>query len=462
MDGIPSCPAFLPRPFTILSANNEILTVSEFNRRARQWLERQFPLLWVGGEVSNLVRAASGHVYFTLKDAKAQVRCVMFRSRTQWLSWRLENGQQIEVQALVTLYEARGDFQLNVEAMRQAGIGRLYELFVRLREKLAGEGLFDADRKRAIPRYPRRVGIVTSPQAAALRDVIAAFARRAPHVELIVYPTLVQGAEAPAAIVAALNAAHTHAECDLLLVVRGGGSIEDLWAFNDEAVARQLAVSPMPTIAGVGHETDLTIADYVADRRAATPTAAAELASAGWFDAAAELAGLGETMRRSLRTGIDVRMQAVDRLALRLVHPARRLAENGQRLELLGRRLHAAARQGIAARQHVLAEHRLRLFRTRPDLPATRQLIAQTAQRLRQAMTAQLAHARDRLVRSAGALPALSPAATLQRGYSIVRDADGAIVRDAARLAVGDPLTLRFARGAADATVTAVRKPEGL
>lgn len=462
MDGIPSCPAFLPCPVTILSANNEILTVSEFNRRARQWLERQFPLLWVGGEVSNLVRAASGHVYFTLKDAQAQVRCVMFRSRAQRLSWHLENGQQVEVQALVTLYEARGDFQLNVEAMRQAGIGRHYELFVRLREKLAGEGLFDAERKRAIPPYPRRVGIVTSPQAAALRDVIAAFARRAPHVELIVYPTLVQGAEAPAAIVAALNAAHTHAECDLLLVVRGGGSIEDLWAFNDEAVARQLAVSPMPTIAGVGHETDITIVDYVADRRAATPTAAAELASAGWFDAAAELAGLCETLRRSLRTGIDVRMQAVDRLALRLVHPARRLAENGQRLELLGRRLHASARQGIAARQHVLAEHRLHLFQTRPDLPAARQQIAQTAQRLRQAMTAQLAHARDRLARSAGALPALSPAATLLRGYSIVRDADGAIVRDAARLAAGDPLTLRFARGAADATVTAVRKSEGL
>jgi exodeoxyribonuclease VII large subunit len=445
-----------------LSANNEILTVSEFNRRARQLLERQFPLLWIGGEVSNLVRAASGHVYFTLKDAQAQVRCVMFRSRVQLLSWRLENGQQVEVQALVTLYEARGDFQLNVEAMRRAGIGRLYELFVRLREKLAGEGLFDAERKRAIPRYPRRVGIVTSPQAAALRDVIAAFARRAPHVELIVYPTLVQGAEAPAALVAALDAAHARAECDLLLIVRGGGSMEDLWAFNDEAVARKLAVSPTPTIAGVGHETDITIADYVADRRAATPTAAAELASAGWFDAAAELAGLVETMRRSLRTEIDARMQAVDRLALRLVHPARRLDANRQRLELLGRRLHAAARQGIAERQQRLAACRLRFLRARPDMRAAQQRLVQAGQQLRQSMTVQLAHARDRLARSAGALPALSPAATLQRGYSIVRDADGVIVRDAARLAAGDPLTLRFASGAADATVTAVRKPEGL
>lgn len=440
-----------------MSANDAILTVSEFNRRARQLLERQFPLLWIGGEVSNLVRAASGHIYFSLKDAQAQVRCVMFRSRAQLLPWRLENGQQVEVQALVTLYEARGDLQLNIEGMRRAGIGRLYELFVRLREKLAAEGLFAEERKRAIPRYPRRVGIVTSPQAAALRDVIAAFARRARHVDLIVYPALVQGAGAPAAIAAALDAAYVRGECDLLLLVRGGGSIEDLWAFNDEAVARKLAVSPAPTICGVGHETDTTIADYVADRRAATPTAAAELASAGWFEATAELAGLGEALRRALQAEIDARSQALDRLALRLVHPARRLAENRQRLELLGRRLHAAARQDIAARQQVLAEHRLRLFRTRPDLPAVQQRIAQTAQRLRQAMTAQLARQRDRIARSAGALPALSPAATLQRGYSIVRDAGGVIVRDAARLATGDPLTLRFASGEADAAVTAVR-----
>lgn len=438
--------------------NNEILSVSEFNRRARQCLERLFPLLWIGGEVSNLVRASSGHVYFSLKDAQAQVRCVMFRSRAQLLPWRLENGQQVEVQALVTLYEARGDLQLNVEGMRRAGIGRLYELFLKLREKLAAEGLFDVERKRELPRYPHRVGIVTSPQAAALRDVIAAFARRAPHIELIVYPTLVQGAEAPAAIVAALDAAYAHAQCDVLLVVRGGGSIEDLWAFNDETVARKLAVSPAPTIAGVGHETDTTLADYVADHRAATPTAAAELASAGWFDAAAELADLGEALQRRLRTEIEARMQAVDRLALRLVHPAQRLAANRQRLELLGRRLQGAIRQAVTERRHALADQHLRFSRRRPDITAVQQRLKHKAQQLRQAMTAQLARQRDRLARSAGALPALSPTATLQRGYSIVRDAGGAIVRDAAGLAAGDRLALRFASGEASATVTATRE----
>ena len=414
-----------PPPAITPYLSTEILSVSELNRQVRLLLEQRFPLFWVCGEVSNLTRAASGHVYFSLKDAQAQVRCVMFRSRAQSLPWQLENGQQVEAQALVTLYEARGDFQLNVEGMRRAGIGHLYELFVRLREKLAGEGLFDEKNKRSLPRFPRRVGLITSPQAAALRDVIAAFARRAPHVELIIYPTLVQGAEAPAAIVAALAAATARKECDLLLIVRGGGSIEDLWAFNDEAVARAIAahcaVSPAPTsagavppappvITGIGHETDTTIADYVADRRAATPTAAAELASAGWFEASTELAGLTAALRRSMQSALETRMQAVDRLALRLVHPAQRIAASRQHIELL-------------------------------------------THRLRQAMNKLTTRQRDRLSHCSGALSALSPLATLQRGYSIVRTANGTIVRDAMQLAAGDTLELRFAAGEASAVV---------
>lgn len=391
--------------------STEIITVTELNRQARLLLEQRFPLFWVSGEVSNLTRAASGHLYFSLKDAQAQVRCVMFRSRAQLLPWQLENGQQVEAQALVTLYEARGDFQLNVEGMRRGGIGRLYELFVRLREKLAGEGLFNPENKRELPRFPRRIGLITSPQAAALRDVIAAFARRAPHVGLIIYPTLVQGAEAPAAIVAALETAAARKECDLLLIVRGGGSIEDLWAFNDEAVARTITVSSAPTISGIGHETDTTIADYVADRRAATPTAAAELASAGWFEAAAELEGLTVTLRRTMRSVLETRMQAVDRLALRLIHPAQRLAASRQHVELLTRRL-------------------------------------------RQAINKLTTRQRDRLAHCSGALTALSPLATLQRGYSIVRTAEGTIVRDARQLAAGDTLQLRFAAGEASAIVS--------
>lgn len=412
--------------------NAEILTVAELNRAARQLLERQFPLLWVAGEISNLTRAASGHLYFSLKDAHAQVRCVMFRSRAQLLPWKIDNGQQVEVQALVTLYEARGEFQLNVEGMRRAGIGRLYELFLRLREKLGAEGLFAPARKRPLPRYPRRVGIVTSPRAAALHDVIAVFRRRAPHVELIIYPTLVQGVEAPAAIVAALDQAYARNECDLLLIVRGGGSLEDLWAFNDEAVARMLAVSPAPTVAGVGHESDITLVDYVADQRAATPTAAAELASAGWFATAVEVRALGDALRDAMQSALETRMQVLDRLALRLVHPAQRLAAGRQRLEMLVHRLQAAMRQQLVRQPHL----------DRLD------------HRLRQAMSSQFARRRQQLSRCQGALVALSPLATLERGYSIVRGPDGAIVRDAAQVATGDEVQLQFAHGKADARVT--------
>jgi exodeoxyribonuclease VII large subunit len=408
----------------------EVLSVSDLNREARRLLEQQFPLLWVGGEVSNLVRAASGHVYFSLKDSTAQVRCAMFRSRAQLLPWKIENGQQVEVQALVTLYEARGEFQLNVEGMRRAGIGRLYELFLQLREKLATEGLFAAERKRTLPRYPRRIGIVTSPQAAALRDVMAALRRRAPHVELLIYPTLVQGAEAPAAIVSALGAVFARKECDVLLLVRGGGSIEDLWAFNDEAVARAIAAAPLPTITGIGHETDTTIVDYVADCRAATPTAAAELASAGWFEAASELDELTNTMARAIERLLALRMQALDRLALRLVHPAQRLAASRQRLELLARRLPVALQRQLE-----------------------RESANQLGHRLQTAMARQLSRQRDRLARCAGSLAALSPMATLERGYSIVRSADGTIVRDAATVKAGDRLALQFASGRAIATV---------
>ena len=435
----------MPLPVVFLSTfkphlNAEILTVAELNRQARRLLEQQFPLLWVAGEISNLTRATSGHVYFTLKDAQAQVRCVMFRSRAQLLPWKLDNGQQVEVQALVTLYEARGDFQLNVEGMRRAGMGRLYERFLKLREQLAGEGLFAQERKRATPRYPRRIGIVTSPQAAALRDVLVAFFRRAPHLELIIYPTLVQGAEAPAAIVTALEKAYARNECDLLLVVRGGGSLEDLWAFNDEAVARKIAVAPVPTICGVGHETDTTIADYVADRRAATPTAAAEIASAGWFDATTEIDALDDALRRAMLASLETRMQALDRLALRLVHPAQRLAAHRQRLELLARRLHGAMQQSLSQQPR----------------------LARMEHRLRQSLASQLARKHQRLSHCQGALGALSPLATLERGYSIVRGGNGAIIRNAQQVEVGARLKLQFAAGAAAATVDSVEPGDSL
>jgi len=248
-----------------------VLSVSELNRMARRALESQLPLLWVEGEVSNFTRAASGHWYFAIKDASAQVRCVMFRGRNQFADFTPANGDHVEVRALPSLYEARGEFQLGVEQIRRAGAGRLYEAYLRLKAKLEAEGLFDPAKKRPLPRFPRRVGIVTSPQAAALHDVLTALARRMPGLPVVIYPTPVQGASAGAQIAAAIRAAGARAECDVLLVCRGGGSLEDLWAFNDEMVARAIAASPLPVVSGVGHETDFTLADFAADLRARRP-----------------------------------------------------------------------------------------------------------------------------------------------------------------------------------------------
>ena len=272
MTEAPPSPANLATPAPVIP-------VSLLNRMARERLESAFPLCWVAGEISNLTYAASGHVYFTLKDAQAQVRCVMYRNRAQLLGWRLANGQRIEARVLVTLYEARGDFQLNVENARQAGTGNLYEEFLRRKARLDAEGLFAPEHKRDLPAFPRRIGLITSPQAAALRDVLTTLRRRAPQVGVVLYPTPVQGAGAAREIVAALRMAGERKECDLLILCRGGGSLEDLWEFNDEALARAIRACPLPVISGVGHETDFTLADFAADCRAPTPTAAAELAA---------------------------------------------------------------------------------------------------------------------------------------------------------------------------------------
>ena len=412
----------------------EILTVAELNRLARGALEREFPLLWVAGEVSNLTRAPSGHYYFTLKDAQAQVRCAMFRSRAQTLAWRLENGQQVEARALVTLYEARGDFQLNVESLRRAGLGKLYEAFLRLKEKLGKEGLFGDERKRPLPRFPRRIGVVTSPRAAALRDIVAALTRRAAGVEVVVYPTLVQGTEAAGQIVAAIETAGRRAECDLLLVVRGGGSLEDLWAFNEEAVARAIAASPIPVVAGVGHETDVTITDMAADHRAATPTAAAELASAGWFEAGRETAALGAALATAMHGALEQRMQRVDLLARQLVHPAERLARVRQRLDHLATRLTAAGERRLQRQDARLTQLRLRFAHARPTIEARR----------------------THVERLAASLAALNPQAALARGYALVHDAEGRLVRSHKQLETGQALSMRFAEGGADALVSRI------
>jgi exodeoxyribonuclease VII large subunit len=445
----------MPRPQALPSMLDPsvVVSISELNRLARQSLEREFPLLWVAGEVSNLTRAASGHVYFSLKDESAQARCVMFRNKAQALPWRLENGQQVEARTLVSLYEARGDFQLNVESLRRAGLGRLFEAFARLKAKLDAEGLFAAERKLVLPRFPQRIGIVSSPRAAALRDVLVTLKRRAPHLGVTLYPSLVQGDSAADEIARAITLAEQRKECDLLLVVRGGGSIEDLWAFNEEVVARAIAACTLPVISGVGHETDTTITDFVADLRAPTPTAAAELATQGWHEAAVEIGGLGAALGRAMRTCIATGQQAVDQLSLRLLHPATRLEQTRSRLELLGSRLDASLAHGLGRHQERLNRAALGLARAVPRTESRRGHVRLLEQRLGSAAREQQRQRRNSVENLAAALAHLDPEATLARGFAIVRDSEGRLVTDTAEMLAGQIVSLRLARGEARASV---------
>jgi exodeoxyribonuclease VII large subunit len=387
-----------------------ILSVSALNRSIRDLLEHRFPLIWVAGEISNLTLARSGHLYFSLKDEQAQVRCVMFRSRSVLLDWQPRDGMKVEVRALVTLYEPRGDFQLNVEFIRHAGLGALYEAFLRLRDRLESEGLFDPAAKRELPTFPRAIGVVTSSAAAALRDVLTTLARRNPSIPVIVYPAAVQGDNAATEIVAALETAGRRAECDVLVLCRGGGSIEDLWPFNDERVARAIRASRLPVVVGVGHETDFTIADFAADMRAPTPTAAAELVSPLRDELLARVELLVERLHHRIQRDLEVRAQLLDHLSRRLTHPARNLAVQGATLSFIVAQLKSAMQHVVSRRQATI----------------------------------------DSL---AASLAALDPRAVLARGYSIVRDAEGHLVCRASALVRGDLIDITFSQGNAQARI---------
>jgi exodeoxyribonuclease VII large subunit len=436
-----------------------VLTVSELNRMARRALESQLPLLWVEGEVSNFTRAASGHWYFSLKDATAQVRCVMFRGRNQFADFTPANGDHVEIRALPSLYEARGEFQLGAEAIRRAGAGRLYEAFLKLKAKLEAEGLFDPLNKRTLPRFPRRIGIVTSPQAAALHDVLTALARRMPGLPVILYPTPVQGAGAGAQIAAAIRTAGQRAECEVLLVCRGGGSLEDLWAFNDEAVARAIAASPMPVVSGVGHETDFTLADFAADLRAPTPTAAAELASPAQAELLQHLRQLARQLRHHLVRKQHSEIQRLDYLARRLLHPAEHLRHQQAALKQLAQRLHYAARGRLTGEQLSIARLNQRLVTPCHLIGRQRLGLDALGARSQRAVQSGWVQRQLSLARLASSLAHLNPEGVLARGYSIVQLENGAVVQDAATLSAGDALGIRFHRGQARVTVDSTSKP---
>lgn len=444
--------------FDVVTDGPAVLSVSALNQSVARLLERSFPLTWVSGEISNFTRAASGHWYFTLKDEGAQVRAVMFRGRAQYADFVPREGDKVEVRALVSIYAARGDYQLGVEAIRRAGLGNLYEAFLKLKAKLEAEGLFASSTKRRIPVFARTIGVVTSPQAAALRDILSTLQRRSPHCHVVIYPTPVQGTGAADKIAQAITKAGERADCDVLLVCRGGGSIEDLWAFNEEVVARAVASCPIPVISGVGHETDVTIIDFAADLRAPTPTAAAELAAQPRIDWIAHLHAQALKVLQAWQRQRNERAQNLDWMMRRLVSPSMHIAHQRLKLDALQQQLHHALRIPVTEARHATARLQARLRAAVPSVVEPRFRLNSHARRLTVQVAAHNLHRRQLLNNLFSHLEMLAPQRTLERGYAIVTDKNGTILRTPKSLRLHDPIDIRLADGSARISLEAVQR----
>ncbi len=434
-----------------------VLTVGQLNKAVGELLSDSFVSVWVRGELSNFVQAGSGHWYFTLKDDTAAVRGVMFKARAQAVGYLPASGDAVEVRARVTLYEPRGDYQLQVDQMRRAGVGNLYEAFMALKAKLQEEGLFDPAGKRPIMEHPRAIGVITSMGAAALRDVLTALARRAPHVPVIIYPSPVQGAGAALQLRQALARANARQEVDTILLVRGGGSIEDLWSFNDENLARDVASSLIPVICGVGHETDFTISDFAADLRAPTPTAAAELACPPRQALLNRVEQSLVSLTTAWRRQFERKTQQADRATAGLVHPGERLARQRERQQHLEMRLRMALAQHVERQAARLAQVEGKFLRYRLDPTVSKLQLRQHLLHLKRCMTQHLDHGQARLTLAVKQLQALSPENTLARGYAIAMTLDGKVITSANSLEVGQPLDLRFGQGGAQVRVDLIK-----
>ena len=437
----------------------DVYTVTRLNREARTLIEGSFPLLWVEGEISNLSRPSSGHLYFSLKDAQCQVRCAMFRSRNWLLKFIPENGQQVLVRTQVSLYEGRGEFQLLIEHMEPAGDGTLRLAFERLKQRLYTEGLFSEAHKVALPAIPRSVGVITSPTGAAIRDILNILRRRFPLASIVIYPVPVQGAGAAMAIARAIATADERKDCEVLILARGGGSLEDLWAFNEEIVARAIYACELPIVTGIGHEIDYTIADLAADRRAPTPSASAELVSPDQERLLTHLTGLEQRLWQQIKTQLDRLWGSLTWLNKRLIYPSRRLQDLAQRLDELSLRIDLAARTVRRDKAARLATLTAELRRMSP-LPILWGLLARCDhlnKRLEQAIGQGLNTWDTRIAHLSRSLHAISPLATLARGYAIVTTLpEGRLVQDAARLKPGDQVAARLAQGEIHCRVEAI------
>lgn len=437
----------LPEP----STEKEVYSVSRLNQAVQGRLESGFPLLWVEGELSNLARPASGHWYFSLKDEGAQVRCALFRNRAQGVRFRPRDGMQVLARARVSLYVPRGDYQLIVEHLEEAGDGALRRAFEALRRRLEAEGLFDPAGKRPLPRFPRRVGVITSATGAAVRDILAVLGRRFPALPVMIYPVPVQGGEAAPRIAAALATASDRGDCDVVILARGGGSLEDLWAFNEEIVARAIRACAIPVVSGIGHETDITIADLAADHRAPTPSVAAELVSPDGRELLQRVNQLERLLcerfsRRRQAQGL--RLQGLEQ-RLRHQHPERRLQARAQRLDELESRLRQALARRLREQRIELAHLWTRLGQCSPRTRLTGMVHRQQdlSLRLERAMALRLERLHARVSLQARTLDAVSPLATLGRGYSILLSAEGQAIRAPEQVKSGERLEARLAQG---------------
>lgn len=391
--------------------------MKEINRLVRELLEQSFPSFWITGEISNFISASSGHWYFSLKDEEAQVRCTMFKNKNTAAEWIPKNGEKIEAKCLIGLYEARGEYQLNIEQIRHAGAGLLSEAFNQLKEKLLKEGLFEVSRKKPIPQFPKSIGVITSPSGAAIEDILITLKRRSPHIPIIIYPSLVQGKEAPLAIVRAIETANARQECDVLILARGGGSIEDLWAFNEEIVARAIVASKIPTITGVGHETDSTIADFVSDLRAPTPTGAAELVTSHTFELIKTIQAFKNQLNKLMAGLIRELVQKIDYLEKRLISPRQQMQRQKEQIYQYIQRINQSMK-------NVMIQYRLHIDKLKLNLDH------------------------------------LSPHAVLSRGYSIITDVDGQIVNNVTQLKLDDKIHIQLNHGQADANISDLKDKE--
>ncbi len=445
------------------SPKRDTLTISQLNRQAKRLLESNFPSVWIVGEISNLSRPSSGHWYFSLKDSNAQVRCAMFRNSNARLQFQADGGQQVIARAKLSLYEARGDYQLIVEHMELAGDGELARKFEQLKARLHQEGLFDQQHKQTLPTLPRHIAIVTSPTGAAIHDILTVLGRRFPGIPVTIFPTAVQGRGAATEIARAINLANQLAAdgsltIDVILASRGGGSLEDLWSFNEEVVARAIYQSNLPVVSAVGHEVDVTIADFVADCRAPTPSAGAELLSPDSQEILANFVGYEQTLTRRMRQRLESSTQQLHWQQSRLRHPGSRLQEHNQRLDELELRLKNSWRNRFQQEQLGVELIKARLQQQTPA-HLTRQLTLRYQnlyRRLEQQVGKQMTHYRQKLNNTMHLLDAVSPLATLERGYAIVTDSKGQVITDAATTAVGHTIHSKLATGAIKSTVTGI------